>query len=229
MKWIKENWRWAALNLFALAVMANLLWRAGAADAARQAYNPQLVEGGKWAIRFLLLSLAMTPLHTLFGWRSAIKLRKPAGLWAFAFAAAHFSFSVAGAQEDWLRYPVPDYIAALGVAALAILSAMAATSSRRAMKRMGRWWKRLHRLVYAAGIIIMAHALLETSNKRVASYDAQAALEIGVYLAVLCLLLAVRLPPIRSALSRLRQARQGAGRGRKAGEVEGSVQRAAED
>src|SRR3990172_721608 len=150
MKWVKENWQWAALNLFALAVMANLLRQSTTVGGFNRNYDPMLVSSGKWAIRFLLLCLLMTPLNTLLGWRSAVKLRKPAGLWAFEFAVVHFSLNVTGTKEDWLRYPIPDYIAALGVIGLSILTLMAATSSRWAMKRMGKWWKRLHRMVYGA-------------------------------------------------------------------------------
>ena len=62
-----------------------------------------LISSGKWAIRFLLLCLLMTPLNTVLGWRGAIKLRKPAGLWAFGFAVAHFVLNVIGLQENWVR------------------------------------------------------------------------------------------------------------------------------
>jgi len=166
-----------------------------------------LVSGGKWAIRSLLLCLLMTPLNTLFGWRGALKLRRPAGLWAFEFAAVHLLLNVRGTEEDWLRYPIPDYIAGLGVMGLSILTPMAATSTRWAMKRMGKWWKRLHRMVYPAGMIVISHALLESSNKRVAAHDSQAGIEVGLYLAILTVLLAVRIPVVRSALAQLRHKR----------------------
>jgi sulfoxide reductase heme-binding subunit YedZ len=196
-KWFKHNWRWVALNLFALAVMVNLLWQLTTTRAIEESYNPMLVSAGKWAIRFLLLCLLMTPVNTLLGWRSAIKLRKPAGLWAFEFAVIHFMLNMAGTQEDWLRYPIPDYIAALGVAGLTILTLMAATSARWAQKHMGKWWKRLHRMVYAAGLLVVTHALLESSNKRVVLSDPQAGTEIAVYIAIMIVLLAVRIPRLR--------------------------------
>jgi sulfoxide reductase heme-binding subunit YedZ len=202
MTWFKDNWRWAALNVIALVVMMSLLRQIntiGDSDA-----DIELVEAGKWAIRFLLFSLAMTPLNTLFGWRSAIKLRKPAGLWAFGFGLLHFVFYVADVKTEWLRYPIPDYIAGLGIVGLSILTAMAATSTRQAMKRMGKWWKRLHRLVYAAGCITLVHGLLESSHKRVAFFDPQAGLEVQLYLGILFVLLAVRIPVVRTHLVILR-------------------------
>jgi sulfoxide reductase heme-binding subunit YedZ len=205
MNWVKKNWPWAVLNLFALAVMATLLWQSIAVDDFSPNYDPMLVSSGKWAIRFLLLCLLMTPLNTVLGWRGAIKLRKPAGLWAFGFAVAHFVLNVLGLQENWVRAPIPDYMAALGVSGLSILTPMAATSTRWAMKRMGRWWKRLHRMVYAAGMIVVGHALLESSNKRVAGYEPQVSTELGLYLVILILLLAARIPAVRSTLAGLRR------------------------
>lgn len=205
MKWVKENWRWAALNLLALVVVANLLGALTQAGEGNQKYDPLLVSSGKWAIRFLLFSLLMTPLNTLLGWRSAVKLRKPAGLWAFGFAACHFLMNVAGLRENWVRYPIPDYVAALGVIGLIILTAMAATSTRWAMKRLGKWWKRLHRLVYAAGLIILVHAWLESPNKRVIFAEPQIALEIGLYAVILLVLLAARIPALRHTIANLRR------------------------
>jgi DMSO/TMAO reductase YedYZ heme-binding membrane subunit len=211
MDWLTKNWRWAALNTAALMIMTSVLWRAAIIVQAQQNLDPALVVSGKWAIRFLLLSLSMTPLNTLFGWRSAIKLRKPAGLWAFGFGAAHFLMNIVG-TKDWLHYPIPDMLAGLGVIGLSILALMAATSTRWAQRHMGKWWKRLHRLVYAAGLIVIAHALLEFPSKRVAPYDPQANIELTLYLAILTVLLAVRIPAIRAALVNLRH-RQRAGRG----------------
>jgi sulfoxide reductase heme-binding subunit YedZ len=204
---LKKNWPWVALNLSALAVMVSWPWQASAVDDFNPNYDTLLISTGKWAIRFLLISLAMTPLNTVFGWREAIKLRKPAGLWAFAFAVVHFGLNVNGLQENWVRAPIPDYMAALGVIGLGILTPMAATSTRWAMRRLGKWWKRLHRLVYAAGLIVSAHALLESSNKRVAGYEPQVSIELGLYLAIWLLLLAARIPTIRSTLVNLRQRR----------------------
>lgn len=207
MKWVREHWQWVMLNLCGLAIMANLLWRVLAVNKLDPNYDLVFLSSGKWAIRFLLLSLSMTPLNTLFGWRSAVKLRKPAGLWAFEFALLHFLLNVTITWEYWLKSPIPDYIAALGVIGLTILTCMAATSFQWAMKHMGKWWKRLHRLVYAAGLMIAAHALLEAPNKRVVAYDPQADMETGLYLVILILLLAARIPAIRSTLASLRYRR----------------------
>jgi sulfoxide reductase heme-binding subunit YedZ len=109
---------------------------------------------------------------------------------------------------DWMRYPIPDYYAALGVVALIILAAMAATSTRWAMKRMGKNWKRLHRMVYAAGIIGLVHGLLEAeSSKRVLIVDPFASNEVTLYLIALVVLLAVRIPAVRATIANLKYRR----------------------
>ncbi len=202
--WIKNNWRWALLNVFALVVMAYMLRLSSGLNRSRTDFVP-LIDSGKWAIRLLLFSLAITPLNTLFGWRAGIKLRKPAGLWAFAFASLHFALYLYDMDGDWLQYPIPDYVAGLGVAALIILAALASTSTRWAMKRLGKNWKRLHRLVYAGGIIAIAHGLLESiSSKRVGISDPNARYEVILYGMLLFILLALRLNFIRTSISGLR-------------------------
>ena len=101
MSWLRRNWPWAGVNLFALAVVASLLWQSIAVDDFNPNYDPLLISSGKWAIRFLLICLLMTPLNTVLGWRGAIKLRKPAGLWAFGFAVVHFVSNALALQENW--------------------------------------------------------------------------------------------------------------------------------
>lgn len=202
--WIRDNWRWAALNLLALAALVSIL--RPVPKLVQFADLGPLVESAIWSVRFLLISLAITPLNTLFGWRSLIKQRKPAGLWAFAFGVMHFLLYIAEIGTDiWLQYPIPDYYAALGVIALVILAALAATSTKWAMARFGKGWKRLHRLVYAAGILGVVHGLIEaTSHKYVSLYNPITWHEIVVYMVILALLLATRLPVVRRFLVNVR-------------------------
>lgn len=204
ISWIKDNWRWLILNGFALVVMLHLLNLSSRLNHFRPDFVP-LIDSGKWAIRFLLVSLAITPLNTLFGWRAGIKLRKPAGLWAFAFGSLHFALYLFDMDGDWWKYPIPDYMAGFGVLALLILTALASTSTRWAMKRLGKNWKRLHRLVYAGGILAIAHGLLESmTSKRVAMTDPDAQYEVTLYGVLLVVLLGLRINFVRSGISILR-------------------------
>ena len=195
MAWIRARRHWIALNAAAVAVLVYVLSQ-GSRDWDSDTFDSML-ESGKWAVRFLLLCLLMTPLNLYFGWRGAVGLRKAAGLWAFAFAALHVLLFLGEPQRRSLSLPLPLFLT-LGVCGLAILAALAATSNRLAMRRLGKRWKRLHRLVYAAGVLTVLHGILAAAaSKKMYLLDPDAVGELRVYAAILAVLLVVRLPTVR--------------------------------
>jgi sulfoxide reductase heme-binding subunit YedZ len=206
--WLRNNWRWALLNVSALAIMLTLLVQyANYTERIDTAvFSPTFEYGGKWATRFLLLCLAMTPLNTLFGWRWALKLRKSAGLWAFGFAALHFLTYTQFRPFDlaWLGSDTQIYIV-MGLAALFILSLMAITSNQRAMRWLGKSWKRLHRLVYSVGLLVTIHAILAFANSKKRIQNEAAMYEFYLYLVLLIVLLALRLPFVKDAINWLKR------------------------
>lgn len=119
---------------------------------------------GRTAIVFLLLSLASTPIHRIFIVPLIGRLRKPLGLYAALYAAAHF-LVYAGwdygfdLRSVWLEISQKTFII-FGLVALIVLLLLAATSFRIWRRTMGRWWKRLHRLTYLAGVLAIVHYLL---------------------------------------------------------------------
>ena len=202
MVWLKSSWRWTALNLSAVSTLAVVLTQGSTDWSNTDTFDPML-ESGKWAIRFLLTCLTMTLLNTYFGWSWAIKLRKSAGLWAFGFASLHILLYIRDAKLEWLAIPMPFYLA-LGLVGMSILSALAATSNRWAMQRLGKNWKRLHRLVYLAGITVVTHSMLAvTMSKKISIRDPQAQSELKVYVAILATLLVVRIPLVRQLLKQI--------------------------
>ncbi|MCK6624249.1 MAG: ferric reductase-like transmembrane domain-containing protein [Anaerolineae bacterium] len=204
---LTSNWRWTALNLLAVFILIVVISQ-GSTDGNMSNTFDSGVESGKWAIRFLLLCLAITPLQTYFGLRSLTSLRKPAGLWAFGFAGLHGLVYFKETGWAWLSWPIQPYLA-LGLLGFLILTALALTSNRRAMRRLKQHWKRLHRLVYLAGSAGTTHAILVTAaSKKVMVYDPQAVYELNVYLAVLVVLLGVRIPLIKRRLVGLRPQRR---------------------
>lgn len=118
------------------------------------------------------------------------------------FAAFHFSIYLSKVKLWWFQSPVSDITTALGFLSLCILTVLALTSMRDSMKLLGKWWKPLHRLVYAAGVFAVVHAILEAPNSRVKSYDPNVLTEAIIYLAILSILLAARLPQLRALLRR---------------------------
>jgi len=116
---------------------------------------------GEWALRWLLLSLAVTPARRWFGWRWAAPLRRTLGLASFTYAFAHLStwafldlgLDLAAILEDLTERP---YVMA-GMAAFLLLLTLALTSTRASRKRLGSRWIPLHRVVYAAATLAVVH------------------------------------------------------------------------
>jgi len=117
---------------------------------------------GDWALRALLIALAATPLNIVFGWTWPVRMRRMLGLWAFAYVALHVSnYVVIDQFFDWAAIAKDiakrTYIT-VGMAALLIVAALAATSPKAAVKRLGgKAWKRLHRYAYVAGALGCVH------------------------------------------------------------------------
>ena len=117
---------------------------------------------GTWALNFLLITLAVTPVRKLTGWHAALRLRRMLGLFTFFYAALHLTSYLWFDQFfDWneialdiLKRP----FITVGMAAFALLIPLAATSSNFAIRRLGgRRWQALHRAVYAIGILAVLH------------------------------------------------------------------------
>lgn len=116
---------------------------------------------GDWTLRFLLITLAMTPLQHLLHSPMPIRFRRMFGLFAFFYASMHMlvwlvldqSLSLVNMLED---VPKSPYII-LGLFAYALLIPLAATSTAAMMRRMGRTWFRLHKLIYLIAVMGIVH------------------------------------------------------------------------
>ncbi len=119
-----------------------------------------LVEG-RWTLVFLLATLAVTPIRRLTGWNRAVQVRRLLGLFAFFHACVHF-LAYAGIDRLFaLGYILEDvrdrrYITA-GFAALVLLIPLAVTSTRGWIRRLGKRWLKLHRLVYLSASLGVLH------------------------------------------------------------------------
>jgi sulfoxide reductase heme-binding subunit YedZ len=116
---------------------------------------------GIWGLRFLLTTLAVTPLRELIGWPRLLGFRRMLGLFAFFYVSMHFLFYLLVDQSlDW-RVLLEDIakrpFITVGFTALLLLIPLAVTSTKRAMRRLGRRWQRLHRLIYPAAILGCTH------------------------------------------------------------------------
>lgn len=120
---------------------------------------------GLWTIRFLILSLAVSPLRDLFGW-NLLRYRRAVGLLTFYYAVMHFSvylildqaMDVDAVVADILKRPFIMF----GMVSLALLVPLAITSNNFSIRRMGRRWTWLHRLVYVSAAAAALHFALAT-------------------------------------------------------------------
>ncbi len=147
---------------------------------------------GKTAMILLVLSLACTPANTVFGFRQAIKVRRALGLYVFLYALIHFSIYIGVDYGFDLRLIALElaekrYVL-VGFAAFLILLPLAITSTKGWQRRLKQGWKKLHRWVYAAGLLVIFHYAW------VQKTDIRQPLAWGAVLAVLLLL---RVPAIR--------------------------------
>jgi methionine sulfoxide reductase heme-binding subunit len=161
---------------------------------------------GDWTLRILLASLAMTPIRLVLGVAWPITLRRLLGLFAFFYVCLHgsvwivldFFFDWHRMWEDILKRP---YIT-MGMLGFLSLIPLAATSTAGMIKRLGaRRWKRLHRLVYVAGVAGSVHFLWLAKVGRTEQYW---------YAATLVLLLAIRLGDVALRAVRRRRERRAA-------------------
>ncbi|MFH1524381.1 MAG: protein-methionine-sulfoxide reductase heme-binding subunit MsrQ [Chloroflexota bacterium] len=162
---------------------------------------------GRTAVYFLIASLACTPLNTLFGWRELLKRRRALGLYCFLYASLHvltfigldYGFNLHLITGIVLKKPY----AIAGLTTFLLLLPLAITSFRWWMKKLGRKWTKLHRLVYLAGVIdILHYAWAKKGNLFTLSGDILRPLLWGL---LLLLLLALRIPPIRRWISGTRR------------------------
>jgi sulfoxide reductase heme-binding subunit YedZ len=209
--WIARNWFTVAIHL---AAMLPLAWLALDAARGRLGFNPireVTLRTGRYALALLVLSLACTPLYVLSGWRRAIVLRKWSGLYGGLYVLLHFLVFAGwdyGFQLDliWLEVRGKRFIQ-VGLLSMLILIPLAITSTRRWMSRLGKNWKRLHRLVYLADLLAVLHFLLLVKADRRRPL---------VYGAIVALLLVARIPLVREALASLRRDRPRGGSSDKA-------------
>jgi sulfoxide reductase heme-binding subunit YedZ len=116
---------------------------------------------GRWAFKFLLLSLAITPVRRLTKWNVLIQYRRMLGLFAFFYAACHLAayyafdlnFSIAKVVGDTLKRP----FIFMGMAAFLAMLPLALTSTKGWIRRLGKKWTLLHRLAYVSAICAAVH------------------------------------------------------------------------
>jgi methionine sulfoxide reductase heme-binding subunit len=188
---------WAKRILFALALLPllRLLWL-GMHDSLTA--NPiEFITRvtGDWTLYFLCFTLAVTPLRRLTRLHGLLRLRRMLGLFTFFYACLHFLtflwfdhfFDLADMLQDILKRP----FIAMGFSAFVLLVPLALTSSDRMIKKLGRHWTVLHRLIYLIAVLSLLHFWWMRAGKN----NFTEPLIMGVIIAVLLALRWVSLRP----------------------------------
>lgn len=154
---------------------------------------------GTWTLVGLLMTLSVTPLRRLSGNAGLLRYRRMLGLFAFFYACLHFVtylwldqfFDLAAIARDIVKRP----FVTVGFAAFVLLIPLAATSNQAMMRRLGRNWQRVHRMVYPIAVLGVIHYLWLVKKDMTQPL---------IYGGVLIVLLAVRLPWGRAVLQAVR-------------------------
>jgi methionine sulfoxide reductase heme-binding subunit len=151
--------------VFALA-LAPALWLAFRAATGRLSVNPiedVTLTTGIWALRFIVLSLAITPLRRLTGINRFIQFRRMLGLFAFFYATLHFLAYLVLDQFFAFDFILRDIakrpFITMGFIAFVLMIPLALTSTKGWIRRLGRRWQLLHRLVYLSAVAAAIHYL----------------------------------------------------------------------
>lgn len=188
-----------AVHVGSLIPLALLLWDYFADNLTVNPIQDITFRTGKAALVLLVLSLACTPLNAVFGFKAALKVRRALGLYAFLYVCLHFLTFIGldyGFDPGLIYEAIFEKRYALvGFAAFLILLPLAITSTQGWMKRLGKNWKRLHRLVYVAGLLAVVHYVWLVKS------DIREPLAFG---GVVVLLLVARIPAFKKAVMRLR-------------------------
>ncbi len=171
-----------------LLPLSSIVWRIFYGDLGSDPIETITFATGDWTLRFLLITLAVSPLRQWFGLSALLRFRRMLGLYVFFYACCHFliwfiidhALSFGEMVEDIIDRPYITF----GFSALMLLIPLAVTSNNVMVRKLGRRWKKLHQLVYAIIILGVLHYLWLTK----ADY-----LEPGIYALIAGVLLFQRM------------------------------------
>jgi len=156
----------AAKVLVFLACLMPFLWLAFRTLTGRLGINPiedLELTTGIWALRFLTITLAVTPVRRLTGWNRVIQYRRMFGLFTFFYVCLHFTIYIGLDQTFAFDLILKDVakrpFITMGFTAFVLMVPLALTSTKGWIRRLGRRWQLLHRLIYVSAICAAVHYL----------------------------------------------------------------------
>src|SRR3954451_4474194 len=167
--WRDFSGRFSPLKLAVfIALFGPALWTLMAFELGwlgPRAFNEAIHRIGLWTIRFLFIALAITPLRQILQWPRLVLVRRMVGVAAFAYAITHLTLYTADQMFDLVKVAseiVSRIYLTIGFTAILGLSALAATSTDGMVRRLGRRWQSLHRLVYVIALLAVIHYWMQS-------------------------------------------------------------------
>jgi sulfoxide reductase heme-binding subunit YedZ len=198
-EWLRREWFRLLVHLGALTPFLVLAWKYWRGEFLVDPVREMMTSTGQVALILLMLTLAATPINTLLGFKQALRVRRALGLYTFAYAVLHLFVFVGLDYAFAWGLIIEDIFGQLrtvvGAVAWLSLLPLAVTSTNGWMKRLGKRWKRLHRLVYLTGVLAVVHFLWSVKDGR----------EPYIYGGVLLFLFVMRIPALRKAIKRFRR------------------------
>ena len=187
---MKTRWIRVALFVIGLVPFAQLIYNALTDNLGANPIDAITRHTGSWALILLLVTLSVTPLRKIFSWNGLVKYRRMLGLFAFFYAALHFTtflvldhfFDFNAILKDIMKRP---YVTA-GFTGFVLMIPLAITSTTGMIRRLGKRWQQLHRLVYIAAVagVIHFYWLVKADIRRPVQYGFVLTLLLGYRIAV---------------------------------------------
>jgi sulfoxide reductase heme-binding subunit YedZ len=185
--------------LLALLPLGRLIWLGYTDDLGANPIELITRSTGTWALVFLCITLAMTPLRLVTNATGWIRYRRMLGLFSFFYACIHFgiwlwldqNFDLVEMWKDVVKRP----FITMGFISFVLLIPLAFTSTRWAQRKLGRRWMQLHRVVYLIACTVILHYWWHKAGKN--DLDT-----VSIYAVILLLLLCCRIPYVRKLLSK---------------------------
>lgn len=170
MPWLDRQGRFSGLRAaaFALVLLPALILAAEAwtGQLGSKPWTRAVHDTGTWAVRLLLVTLAVSPLRRILDWGKLIGIRRMLGLSVLAYATAHLTLYCIDLAFDWgliVSEIVKRFYLVVGITALTGLAALGMTSTDGMIRRMGaKNWQRLHNLVYPITLLALLHFALQS-------------------------------------------------------------------
>ncbi len=188
MQQIPTSWRRLIIFLCALIPFAWLVFNTVTQQLGADPAKTIVLFTGEWTIYFLFITLSVTPLRRLLKWNWLMPHRRMLGLFALFYGVLNLlSYLIFILGLDFSRLiseTIKRPYITVGFPALLILIALGITSTQKMMRRLGKNWVKLHRLVYLALVLVWIHVLwqVRSSYFEAAVYGAIAAVLLGIRL-----------------------------------------------